>query len=101
MSIAGQWAVTMSTPLGTMRFTWEFTNEVGGWRGAMTGQPPVADSELHSIKVADDTVSFQTTTPSPMGALDLAFMGTVANNDMTGTCKTRFGDSAFTAQRVG
>jgi hypothetical protein len=101
MSIAGQWAVTMSTPIGTMQFTWEFASEGSGWKGAMIGQPPVGNSELRSIDVSGDAVSFQTTTPSPMGALDLAFTGLVANEAMTGTCKTRFGDNAFAAKRLG
>lgn len=100
MSIAGRWNVTMHTPIGTMRFAWDFANEAGQCRGRMVGQPPVGDSELSSVQLNGDAVSFETTTKSPMGPLQLAFVGTVAADTMTGTCKTKFGDNAFTAARA-
>lgn len=99
MSVAGKWKVTMQTPVGTMRFTWDLANEGGAWRGRMLGQPPVGDSDLRSIQVDGDALAFATTTRSPMGPLELEFSGTVAADAMTGVCKTTYGDYRFSAER--
>jgi hypothetical protein len=100
MSIAGKWHVTMQTPVGTMKFAWDFANDTGGWRGRMIGQGPVGDSELRLVRLNGDALSFETTTKSPMGPLQLTFIGTVMADSMTGTCKTKFGDNQFSAVRA-
>jgi hypothetical protein len=100
MSIAGRWNVTMQTPVGTLRFTWDFTNEAGQWRGRMFGQPPVGDSELTAVQLCGESLSFETTAQSPVGALQLAFVGTVGDATLTGVCKSKFGDHAFAAARA-
>lgn|SRR5688500_8293728 len=100
MSVAGKWNVTMQTPLGTMKFVWDFANDNGQWRGQMIGQGPIKDSELKDIQVQGDAVSFATTTQSPMGALQLTFEGAVTPETIVGTCKTKFGDNQFSASRA-
>jgi hypothetical protein len=100
MSVAGKWNVTMSTPVGTMKFTWDLANENGTWRGRMLGQAPVGDSDLRSIRVDGEALAFETTTRSPMGPLELAFSGAVSAEAMTGICKTMFGDYRFSAVRA-
>lgn len=100
MSIAGKWNVTMDTPLGTMKFMWDFAETGNQWSGQMLGQGPIKDSELRAIQVQGDCVSFETTTQSPMGALQLTFLGTLGNDSIVGTCKTRFGDNAYSATRA-
>ncbi|HEY8537274.1 MAG TPA: hypothetical protein VIL28_00310 [Steroidobacteraceae bacterium] len=99
MSVEGKWNVTMDTPLGTLRFAWEFTNANGQWEGRMLGQGPISDSQLHDIRVSGDSVSFKTTTTSPMGPIDLTFEGNIADGRLSGRCKTRFGDNDFSAVR--
>ena len=99
MSIAGKWRVTMPTPIGTLNFVWDLVEQGGAWRGQMSGEPPVGNSELTGIEVAGDTATFQTTVQSPMGSLPVTFKGTAADDKMTGTCKTRFGDNQFVAVR--
>ena len=100
MSVAGRWNVTMATPIGTLNFVWDLSETAGTWQGAMSGQPPVGNSELRDIKVAGDDVSFATTVNSPMGALPVTFNGTCSGNVLQGTCKTRFGDNKFSATRA-
>lgn len=100
MSVAGKWNVTMNTPIGTLKFVWDLTNEGAQWRGQMTGEAPVGNSELSAINVQGDALSFETTAQSPMGALKLAFSGTAAGDAMQGVCKTKFGDNRFSAQRA-
>ena len=99
MSAAGKWNVTMQTPIGTLNFAWDLVDEGANWRGHMTGQPPVGNSELSTIRVEGEAVSFETTAQSPMGALKLAFSGSVNGDSMQGVCKTKFGDNRFSAQR--
>lgn len=100
MSAVGKWNVTMSTPVGTMKFTWDLTSENGVWRGRMLGQAPVGDSDLRSIREQGDVVAFETTTQSPMGALELAFNGAVSANTFSGTCSTKYGEFRFSAVRA-
>ena len=100
MSVAGTWRVTMPTQIGTLQFVWDIAEEGEQWRGKMSGQPPVGNSELKDIKVNGSTISFLTTVQSPMGALQLTFTGTAAGESMSGSCKTRFGDNQFTAVRA-
>ena len=100
MSVAGKWNVSMDTPIGTMSFVWEFENADGVWVGKMIGQGPVSDSDLRAIQVTDDSMSFETTTKSPLGALELRFQAAVADNAMMGTCKTKFGDQTFSAVKA-
>jgi hypothetical protein len=99
MSVEGKWNVTMQTPLGTLRFSWDLANDGGAWRGRMLGQPPVGDSDLRSISVDGDALAFETTARSPMGPLELAFTGTVAADAITGVCKTAYGEFGFSAAR--
>jgi hypothetical protein len=100
MSVAGKWNVTMDTPLGTLRCTWEFANDAGVWRGKMIGQGPVGDAELQSVRVDGGALTFQTTTRTPMGSIDLTVVGTASSDSLQGTCKTRFGDTPFSASRA-
>lgn len=100
MSVAGKWQVTMPTPIGTMQFVWDLTEDAGAWRGRMSGDAPIGNSELVEIDVKGSAIAFQTTVQSPMGALQLAFSGATAGDRMTGTCKTRFGDNQFSAVRA-
>lgn len=100
MSVAGKWNVTMQTPLGTVRFTWDLTSENGAWRGRMLGHGPVGDSDLRSIQVDGDALTCETTTRSPMGPLELSFSGTVEADALSGVCRTTYGDYAFSGVRA-
>jgi hypothetical protein len=100
MSVAGKWRVTMPTPIGTLKFVWDIVDNGGTWRGQMSGEPPIGNSELTGIQVNGETIGFATTVQSPMGALQVSFKGTAADTSMTGVCNTRFGDNSFTAVRI-
>jgi hypothetical protein len=100
MSVAGRWQVTMPTPIGTMKFLWELEEASGTWRGNMSGEPPVGNSDLRNIQVNGEAVSFMTTVKSPMGALDVTFNGTASGDALQGVCKTSYGDNKFSAVRA-
>lgn len=98
MSVAGKWQLSMETPIGTQKFTWDLQQAGGGWKGTMDGQAGV--TELTDIKVDGGNVSFGTRVNSPMGTIDLAFSGAAADNQIGGVCKTLFGDLRFSGQRA-
>lgn len=97
MSVAGKWNVTMDTPIGTQKFVWDLQHAEGGWKGAMEGQ--TGRSELNAIKVDGNNFGFDTRVNSPMGAINLTFSGAVNGDQISGACKTMFGNSQFTGQR--
>ena len=99
MSVAGQWNVTMDTPLGAQQFTLTFTEAAGAWSGSMVGGR-TGTTELKNMQVAGTVVSFETNVNSPMGALTLNMSGTIAGDAITGTCKTMFGNAEFKGVRV-
>jgi hypothetical protein len=45
-------------------------------------------------------VSFATSVSSPMGSIHATFSGAVAGDIVKGTCKTKFGDMAFSGVRA-
>ena len=93
MSDAGKWNLTMNTPIGVQKFTAEIRQD-----GSFTSQSGV--SKMESVKVEGSSVAFNTTVTSPMGPVNLAFAGTVAGNQVSGTCKTMFGDMNFTGEKA-
>ena len=97
MSVAGKWNVTMETPIGTQKFVWDIQQGDGGWSGTMNSQGGV--SQLQGMKVEGDKVSFDTTVHSPMGSVAVSFNGAVAGSNISGTCKTMFGDMTFAGVR--
>jgi hypothetical protein len=98
MSVAGKWQVTMDTPIGTQKFTWDLHDAGGRWRGTMDGQAGV--SELTDIRVGDSGVRFATVVKSPMGAINLAFDAVMSGDQVSGTCATQFGNMQFRGQRA-
>ncbi|MGH8175191.1 MAG: hypothetical protein ACREV5_02875 [Steroidobacter sp.] len=97
MSVAGKWNVTMDTPIGTQKFEWDLQQAGDGWTGIMNGQ--AGKSDLSGIKVEGDAVGFETRVSSPMGAINLTFNGSVSGDQISGTCKTIYGNTQFTGQR--
>jgi hypothetical protein len=98
MSAAGKWQVTMETPIGTQKFTWNLQQSTAGWSGTMQSQ--AGSSELKGVRVDGDQVAFESKVNSPMGSIHVAFSGAVAGDRIGGTCKTAYGDMPFSAERV-
>jgi hypothetical protein len=98
MSVAGSWQITMDTPIGTQKFTWDIKAAGEGWAGTMTG--PTGTSELNDIRLDGSNLGMKARVDSPMGKLDLAFAGALQGNQISGTCRTQFGNLNFSGQRV-
>ena len=97
MSVAGKWNISMDTPIGNQKFTWDLQPAGGGWQGTMVSQ--AGPSALTDIQVEGGSVGCKARVHSPMGQIDLAFSGSVAGDAISGTCKTLFGDQKFIGQR--
>lgn len=98
MSVAGKWNVTMDTPMGTQKLTWDFQPSGAGWTGTMDGTAGRAD--LTDIAVDGSNVSFRSRVSTPMGALNLTFQGAANGDRISGVCKTMFGDAKFEGSRA-
>jgi hypothetical protein len=98
LSIAGKWNISMDTPIGRQQFVWDLKESGGLWTGAMDAQ--TGKAELKDIKVNGDDVAFDTRVNSPMGAVSLSFQGKVVGDQISGTCKTLFGNAQFTGTRA-
>jgi hypothetical protein len=98
MSVAGKWNVSMDTPIGRQQFGWDIQESGGAWSGVMDG--PTGRAELRQIKVSGENVAFETRINSPMGAIDLNFSGAVAGDQISGMCKTMFGNVQFNGTRA-
>jgi hypothetical protein len=86
------WNLTMNTPIGTQKFSVDIEG------GSMTSQ--AGASKLENVKVDGNAVAFSSTVNSPMGAVALAFSGTINANQISGTCKTMFGDMEFSGEKA-
>jgi hypothetical protein len=93
MSDAGNWKLTMNTPIGVQQLTAEVRPD-----GSLTSRAGV--SKLVAVKVDGASVAFNTTINTLVGPVNLAFTGTIAGNQISGTCKTVFGDMNFTGERT-
>ena len=98
MSVAGKWNVSMDTPIGRQQFGWDLQETSGVWSGVMDG--PTGRADLKDIKVSGDSIAFETRINSPMGAINLAFAAAVQGDQISGTCKTMFGNAQFNGTRA-
>lgn len=98
MSVAGKWNVTMDTPIGTQKFSWDLKSAGGDWTGTM--EAANGRAELKDIKVNGDAVAFEADVSTPMGAVHVAFDGAASGDRITGTGKTMFGNFQFTGSRA-
>jgi hypothetical protein len=87
----------MDTPIGTQKFVWTIQPAGAGWSGSMESR--AGTSEMANVNVVGDRLSFDTAVNSPMGSVQLAFSGAAAGDTISGTCKTRFGDTQFSGVR--
>jgi hypothetical protein len=99
MSVAGEWNMTMDTPLGKQEFKLNLSEAAGVWSGAVVG-PRIGTAPLTDIKVEGTTLSFDTNVNSPMGAIKLSLSGSLSGDALSGVCKTAFGNANFTGVRA-
>lgn len=100
MSIAGNWKLTLNSPLGAQQADLSLQEVNGiyqGTMGAATGGTPTA---VEDLKAEGDNVSFAADADTPVGRLRLAFTGTVTGDTMAGKYRIPFGEFDFTGTRA-
>jgi hypothetical protein len=98
MSVAGKWQISMDTPIGTQKFTWDLQQAGEAWKGTMTA--PNGSSELGNVQVAGANVGCKANVSTPLGQVDVTFEGAVTGDKIGGTCRTQFGNFQFSGERA-
>jgi hypothetical protein len=98
MSVAGKWQISMDTPIGTQKFTWDLQQAGTGWKGTLNA--PTGASDLSNVQVTGSNVGCNARVSTPLGAVDVTFEGAVTGDKIGGTCKTQYGNFQFSGQRV-
>ncbi len=98
MSAAGKWNISMDTPIGKQQFTWDVREGQNGWEGALQG--PTGGAELKNVRVDGEQVQCESRVSGPMGPINLAFTGNITGDEISGTCKTAFGNAPFSGRRA-
>ncbi|HEY7642041.1 MAG TPA: hypothetical protein VH814_20085 [Steroidobacteraceae bacterium] len=98
MSVAGKWQISMDTPIGTQKFTWELQQAGAAWQGTMTA--PNGTSELSNVQVSGPNVGCSAKVTTPLGQVDVTFEGAVNGDQIGGTCRTQFGNFQFSGARA-
>lgn len=95
MSAAGNWIMTMQTPMGEQK-----PEVTLGDDGTGSMKSPMGEAALYDVVLDDDAVSFASDMKSPMGEITLVFTGTVDGDNFTGSVKTPMGDQPVTGVRA-
>ena len=98
MSVAGKWQISMDTPIGTQKFTWDLQEAGGAWKGTMSAAN--GSSELGNVQVSGSSVGCNARVPTPLGQVDVTFEGAVTGDTIGGTCRTQFGNFQFSGARA-
>lgn len=97
MSVAGKWQISMDTPIGTQKFTWDLQQAGGAWKGTMLAAN--GTSELGNLQVSGSSVGCNARVSTPLGQVDVTFEGAVDGDQIGGTCRTQFGNFQFSGAR--
>ena len=97
MSVAGKWQISMDTPIGTQKFTWDLQQAGAAWQGTMNAANGA--SELSNLQVSGSNVGCSAKVSTPLGQVDVTFEGAVTGDKIGGTCRTQFGNFQFSGDR--
>ena len=95
MTAAGNWIMTMQTPMGEQK-----PEVTLGEDGTGSMKSPMGEVALYDVTVDGDAVSFASDMKGPMGEMTLVFTGTVDADDFTGSVTTPMGDQPVTGVRA-
>jgi hypothetical protein len=99
MSVIGDWAVTIKTPVGSLAVDYVFTGDDGAVTGTATGKGETVP--LRDINVAGQRVTWRQSVTKPM-RLNLEFDVVVDGDRLTGYSKAgRLPRSTVTGVRQG
>src|SRR5579864_3334949 len=97
MSAAGNWKITISTPMGPQEVTASITTSGDSFTGK--SESPMGAQDI-SGKVSGDTLTWTSDITKPM-PLTLEFNVKVEGDKLTGTCKLgAFGNAPVNGHRI-
>jgi hypothetical protein len=96
--IVGTWALEISAARGIQYPTLEVTEEAGGYGGVITGRR--GSVVIDAIQVKGRTFSFRQKVTSPMGEIELHYLGQIDSDRMQGEMQTPRGVIMFTGNRT-
>jgi hypothetical protein len=103
-SAVGDWAISVTTPNGTLETTMMISEADGGYAVAFEdpappdGQPPM-ESTVSDVMVDGSTFSFKRMLTTPQGPFELSYSGTVDGDSLAGTASSSFGEIPITGTR--
>jgi hypothetical protein len=95
--LAGNWSMTMETPMGDRQNAMTITVRDGAYAGVMKGER--GEAELQDFKIDGNKFEFLGEMATPMGGLELLFRGTIDGDKITGTAAGMMGEISFTGER--
>ncbi len=94
MTAAGNWIMTMQTPMGEQK-----PEVVLGEDGTGSMKSPMGEVPLYDVTFDGSAVTFASDMKGPMGEMTLVFTGSVEGDNFTGSVKTPMGDQPVTGVR--
>ena len=91
---AGVYLAKTSTPNGEIEFTLTINADGTGYTESSMGK-----SEFKDTKIEGNNFAFNMTINSQMGEMEIAFLGSVEGDDISGTIGTQMGEMPFSGQR--
>ena len=95
MSAAGNWIMTMQTPMGEQKPEVSLNDD-----GTGTMKSPMGEVTLYDVVFDGDAVTFASDMKSPMGEITLTFSGVADGDNFSGSVKTPMGDQPVTGVRA-
>ena len=95
MSAAGNWIMTMQTPMGEQKPEVSLNDD-----GTGEMKSPMGEVKLYDVVFDGDNVTFASDMKTPMGEITLTFSGVAENDTFTGSVKTPMGDQPVTGVRA-
>lgn len=93
---AGAYLIKMSTPQGEMELTMTIKEDRTGYiESTMMGK-----SEFSDAMIEGNNFKFNATMNTPMGEMEMTFIGTVDGDNINGSIGTQMGDIPFAGQRI-
>lgn len=91
---AGVYLAKTSTPNGEVEFT--LTLNADGTGNTVSS---MGESKFTDAKIEGNNFAFNTTVTTQMGEMEIAFMGSVEGDKISGTIGTQMGEMLFDGQR--
>ena len=96
--LAGEWTLTIDTPRGVQHPTLVIVRDGDRYSGVYNSRRGPIDIE--AIKTDGESFSFPLVITVPIGDIEVIYVGSFRNNDMTGSVQSPRGAVPFSASRT-